>query len=185
MHFSFKIDMDKKLQRAMGVTVHNGKIYPTAKKSEMINDVKKEFSLIGPVKVKQAILQDVSKGISPVQGKGKFKKYSDSYKKAIKKGRYVGKTVGTKGISPVNLRLSGGLTRSLKAFTAGRGSFFKLVIDWQHFLAVIHNTLGASKSKIIRRMLPTNANEKFNKHITDVLIKEIKKAVDKVVKKIT
>ena len=176
--------MNKKLQKLMGISVVGGKVYATARKGALIEDVRKEFALLGPTKTKQAILQDIATGISPVQGKGKLQKYSDGYIDQIEKGKFKN-TIGTKRISPVNLRLSGDLTRSLKAYAAGVGRNFRLVLSWEHFLAVIHNTRGAGKSKVIRRMLPTQKGEKFNRRITQVILSELKKATLKVVKRIS
>ena len=180
------------------------------KKNGLTKKVMKEFSKRGPIKVKQAIVQDMIKGISPVKGGGKWKKYSELYKAQIRGEalldengewvvfRYIGgkprkivvdskkldrnhlqeKASPTKKISPVNLRLSGELHRSLKAFTKRKA----LVIQFKHFLADIHNRLGAGKSKVVRRLLPTNKGEQFNRRINTVIFDELKKAVDKVAK---
>jgi len=184
----------------------------------LIPKVRRDFSKgTGPLKVKQAIIQDMIKGISPVQGKGKWKKYSEGYKLQIKNEAYLDPTTGefgifrriggkvrfieveskrlqgrsdvqkeaspTKKISPVNLRLSGGLHKSLKVNT--KGGFltnFRLVVLFKNKLADIHNRLGAGKSKVKRRLLPTNKGEKFNRKITTTLFNEVKKSVDRVVK---
>ena len=143
-------------------------------KGGLVDETRKEFSKRGPVKVKQAIIQDMIKGISPVKGGGKYKKYSDSYKKAIKAGY-----VGSKRPTPVNLRVTGELHRSLTSFFKGRSLF----IQFKSFLADIHNRQGAGKSKAVRRMLPTNEGEQFNRRINSVIFGELKKAVDKVAKR--
>lgn len=206
----------------------------------LLAKTRKEFSKRGPVKVKQAIVQDMTKGISPVKGKGKWKRYSQSYKDVIRnkaayriiKGKVVrfGKvfdgltqkdvrTIGggrqsrqasrqlktaqnvrqqlirdlnqdfhkrsspTKQVSPVNLRHSGGLHRSLQLFTKGGVTTnFRLVVTFRDRLADIHNRLGAGKSKVIRRLLPTNQGEQFNRKITSVLLNELRKAADLVAK---
>ena len=113
----------------------------------LIPKVRKEFAKRGPIKVKQAIVQDMIKGISPVKGQGKWKKYSPSYKAVIdgkktfrrfggkvvvqnkKDEAFFAKSSPTKMKSPVNLRHSGGLHKSLKAFTTGGFlRSFKLVV---------------------------------------------------------
>lgn len=167
---TFKITLPPKTQRLLKSTRNKG----------LIKDVQNEFSKKGPVKIKQAIVQDLIKGISPVQGGGKYKKYSPTYKKEIRKGssNTMRSARPTKSISPVNLRLTGTLHRSLK-------SFFKrnaLIIQFKDFLADIHNRRGAGKSKVIRRLLPTEKGETFNRRINTVMIDQIKKAVDKVAK---
>lgn len=176
-----KIELNKNLQRLLASTARKG--YP--------EEVRKEFSKRGPTKVKQAIVQDMIKGISPVQGGGKYKKYSETYKQTISGvttfRRFGGKVVPfdgpdqefirdsspTKQLSPVNLRHSGELHKSLKSYLKNTA----LVIAFQHFLADIHNRRGAGKAKVVRRMLPTEAGEKFNRTITAVIISEVKKAV--------
>ena len=54
--------------------------------------------------MQKAIIDDhILKGKSPIQGQGKFKKYSDSYKRDIRRRL---KAFG-KRVRPVNLKLSG------------------------------------------------------------------------------
>jgi hypothetical protein len=186
----------------------------------LVPSIRKEFSKRGPTKVKQAIVQDMIKGVSPVRGGGKWKRYSNSYKEVIrgkaayrtlkngkviriapdagqkgksKKGRlnlisdlnadFKASQNPTKRVSPVNLRLSGALHRSLFAET--KGGFlraYRLVIGFKNKLADIHNRLGAGKSKVIRRLLPTKNRETFNRRITLTIVTELEKARDKVVK---
>jgi hypothetical protein len=187
-------------------------------KAGLIPKVRFEFNKKGPVKVKQAIIQDIIIGTSPVKGKGKWKRYSKSYKEQIegksafrsngkggvKKYSTVGlsgkakkdmqKTIDklnkdfknkqkpTKRISPVNLRLSGGLHRSLfSKTTGGVTSAYKLIIGFADKLADIHNRQGAGKSKVKRRLLPTKSGEQFNRRITSTMLTELKKAAAKVV----
>ena len=164
------------------ITISN-KLTRLLKSSEsrgLIKEVRKEFAKKGPIKVKQAINQDMIRGISPVDGKGKWKKYSDSYKEEIRQGKSK-KMKGakpSKRINPANLRLSGELHNSLSTYVRGKTFFIK----FSHFLADIHNRRGASKKKVIRRMLPTKKGEKFNRTIESTFLGELKKAVDKVAK---
>lgn len=148
--------------------------------NNLTNKVRKEFARKGALKVKRAIIQDLNKGISPVKGKGKFPKYSPSYKKEIRKknSKRMREANPTKAISPVNLRLTGGLHKSLRSFLQRN----TLIIQFKNFLADIHNNQGAGKSKILRRLLPTKNGERFNRRIEGVLFDELKKAVDKVAK---
>jgi phage gpG-like protein len=104
------------------------------------------------------IIRNISAGVSPVRGK-KFKKYSDSYKDAIRSGVY---SKDGKARSPVNLKLTGKLHESI--FIDIRGN--KIIVGFKNALADIHNRLGAGKSKTVRRMLPTEKGEQFNKSIT-------------------
>ena len=175
-------------------------------KEGLVAKTRQEFSKRGPAKVKQAMVQDMIVGVSPVKGKGKWKRYSKSYKDAIKgkvrffrkggkvvaikpkRGKRISNNVTknaspTKQIRPVNLRLSGGLHKSLKIFT--RGGFlrnFRLIFLFKSRLADIHDRRGAGKSKVIRRLLPTRRGEQFNIKITNTIITELKKAADIVAK---
>jgi len=225
----FKITTPKKFQ----------KLLDPANKEGLVAQTRKEFSRRGTKKVKQAIVQDMIKGISPVKGGGKWKKYSQSYKDVIqnkaayfmkngkivrvglstklRKGLVSSKSTEafrrrvnkkrkasdenvqklitkynsnfhkesnpTKQISPVNLRHSGKLHKSLKVFTKGGFlSNFRMVTQFKNKLADIHNRLGAGKSKVIRRLLPTRRGERFNNRIEGVIFTELKKAADYVAK---
>lgn len=183
----FNIDLSRDLKDLLGSTATKG----------LVADVRKNFERRSHTKIKQAIIQDMIRGISPVEGEGKYDKYSDSYKEVIR-GEYIYRNVGggkvirykgkdeafhsksspTKSISPVNLRHSGALHKSLKSFFQGN----TLIIQFKHFLADIHNRRGAGKSKTVRRMLPTESGEEFNNTINKVIIAELRKAVDKVAK---
>jgi len=111
------------------------------------------------------ILKDIEGGRSPVKGTVRFQKYSDSYRDAIKAGRY---RSFSKSRSPVNLKLTGKLLKSLQVTMKSN----KIEITFTDDLFEIHNSKGAGKSKVIRRMLPTNNGELFNKSIT-LRIREI------------
>jgi len=133
----------------------------------------KELSKTLPKVLEKAIVKDsILKGKSPVRGK-RFVKYSDSYKDQIK--RYL-KAFG-KRVSPVNMKLSG---QMLSTFTVKVLKTGKFIVEFKDKLADIHNSKGAGKSKVIRRLLPTNDGEKFNLKITA----QINKALDKALRKI-
>jgi hypothetical protein len=189
----------------------------------LIPKVRKEFAQTYNLsRIKRTILQDMIKGVSPVQGQGKWSKYSKSYKEVIrnkaayrrlKNGRVIrissdsverrfkkGKQNlvndlnedfrrtmrPTKRISPVNLRLSGGLHKSM--FVKTVGGFlrtFRLRIGFKNKLADIHNRQGAGKSKVTRRLLPTKFGERFNRRITSFIFDSLKNATEKVAKEFT
>jgi hypothetical protein len=194
----YKITMTKDAQRAFGVKVQNNKIVKDF--SVLVPEVRKQFRLKGPKEIRKALLRDLNKGISPVQGQGKFAPYSESYKLFISGKKhfrnYGGKVVvldgpdpmlgfasGTKRRSPVNLRFSGVLQAALKLFTTGGFTeSFRLVFDWRDFLADIHNRRGAGKRKTVRRLLPTESGEQFNKEINDAVINQLNLAAKKVAK---
>ena len=111
------------------------------------------------VQMHKEITESISRGVSPVKGEGRFVKYSIAYLRQIAAGRY---RHNGKKRRPVNLKLTGELLRSLFVRVTKRG----LSISFDNKLADIHNRLGAGKSKVIRRMLPTNSGEQFNRRIT-------------------
>jgi len=179
--------------------------------------VNRRFARIAPKPIKRRILDDLNSGVSPVRGEGKFKKYSDFYKDAIrgephlddsgqpfiwrsdKSGRphkvYVNEgfnntdvtSQGSKSISPVNLKLSGKLHKSLTvaatSFPISGRPFLILSIQFKHFLAYIHNNLGAGRKGVVRRMLPTESGEQFNTKITRLIKDILNASVSFVVKK--
>ena len=170
--------------------------------------VKAEYSkrLVRPLK--QAILKDILRGVSPVRGKGKFKKYSKSYKQsirgkvlfftitsggaqkviAIKAGR--GETLPTipfilgKSLSPVNLKLSGQMLSSLRVRRLGSASSRKIEIVFEDAVAVFHNKLGAGKSRAIRRLLPTESGERFNRRISKLTSTLLSTSINVTLKKL-
>lgn len=173
----------------------------TVRSDGLIPKVRKEFSKKALVPIKRAIVQDMIIGVSPVKSFGKWVKYSQDYKDVISgKAKFRGKGKGsyrteekdeeffsksspTKLISPVNLRHSGGLHKSLFTRTyGGLRQRFRLIIGFDNFLADIHNNRGAGKSKVVRRMLPTEKGEKFNRRITSTIREELNNAVKTIVK---
>lgn len=123
------------------------------------------------------ITDNILKGKSPVKGQGKFEKYSPSYTKKIQKGGMAGKSV-----RPVNLKVTGELLDSFYIDAIDGG----LEIGFDNDLADIHNRLGASKKKVVRRMLPDlDLGEKFNRDITKAIESELKEIVEKVTDKMS
>lgn len=196
-----KITLTKSAQRTLGLKSVNGRLVKDT--SLLVPEVRKEFAKTSLKPIRKALLRDVTKGISPVDGYGKFPVYSKSYKDVINgKGMFRkvgGKTIFIKGVrdeallsaaspvkrrSPVTLRLTGQLHNSLKLGTSG-GFFksFRLIFNWVDFLADIHNRRGAGKAKTVRRMLPTEDGEDFNKTITDVILDRLNKAAKTIAKK--
>lgn len=103
------------------------------------------------------ILSDISKGVSPVKGE-RFPKYSQTYKEQIRSGRF---DFLNKSIAPVNLNLSGVMIGSFFAKPTQKG----VEMGFTDKVAEYHNDEGAGKSKVLRRLLPTNEGEEFNSSI--------------------
>lgn len=119
--------------------------------------------------ISDMILKMMNRGVSPVEGHGKYKAYSDSYKKQIQKGKYsrYGKTQ-----MPINLKLSGKLHRSIKVRITSKG----VHVWFSDKKAKFHDTPGIAR--VLRKMLPTG-NETFS----EVILLEIEKNLAKIVKK--
>ena len=120
------------------------------------------------------IEQSLTTGKSPVERAGystnptgrKYKKYSDSYKDQIRKGRVRGKS----SVTPVNLKATGKMRRSLK----GRPTLKGILLFYTSPIAKYHNDLGAGRSKVVRQILPRD-EQKFarpiEKSLTDLYTK--------------
>ena len=110
-------------------------------------------ALQGPLK--REIVKEISQGRSPVKGKSRYKKYSESYRKAIKAGRY---SKWSKRVTPVNLRLSGDLMSSIVSSVSRR----ILRISFTDDKALLHQE---GKGNLpVRKLLP-GPGEKFTKTI--------------------
>lgn len=152
---------------------------PIFNKSEMARILSEAFKNIPGGEVKSLIVdQSILKGISPVEGEGRFESYSDSYKDAIDQGRY---SKYSKKKLPVNLKLSGKMLDSF--FVDTKEIKNKIVIGFEHYLAEIHSKLGAGKSKVIRKMLPLKKGEEFKTSIRNGIIKLVKNELSKILRK--
>ena len=134
------------------------------------------FKIVSRV-IKDRITSFLEKGISPVNqrsaklkntgGKNRFIDYSDSYKDTIESGRLEGKRK-----RPVNLKVSGKLHRSIKV-RRGKDSVSVWFTDTK---AKYHDSLGAGKSKIIRRLLP-KTGERWATAIEKTIVSALEKAI--------
>ena len=125
---------------------------------------------------KQELLDSMNRGVSPVEGQGRWQDYSDSYKNQIggrfksSSGRIVKKEFGSKfakfgkTVRPVNLKLSGGLQRSLRVLNTVKG--FR--VEFNSPLADIHDRLGAGRKRVKRRLLP-RGNERFSRALMNMI----------------
>ena len=139
-----------------------------------IRKIQTDYSKKLPRILKRSILSEISKGISPVRSgtkKGRWDKpYSPSYIKAIREGR-----IGHgKATTPINLKVTGKLWRSLNVvqrLNSVRATFKSKIADF-------HNRRGAGASGAIRRMLPDRKGENFNRTIEikmDLLLRKVVK----------
>lgn len=101
------------------------------------------------------IERSIKLGISPVKGKRKFQKYSDSYKNAIRKRKFKRK------ISPVNLFVTGKMLNSFRVI----GTRLGVRMRFGDKKAGYHQT---GNSKLPRRpLLPTRRGEQFSRIIVN------------------
>jgi hypothetical protein len=156
--------------------------------------IQTKFAKETPDILKDLILKSMGKGESPVD-KGRWDTpYSKSYRDAIRDGTNTILEKYNKKATPVNLKLSGQLHKSLdvkriKNYTqvsfksTGRyklGKEKKTIKNSK--LADIHNRQGAGKAKAIRRVLPTEKGEIFNKTIQTRLTLLLRKIVQRAIK---
>jgi hypothetical protein len=104
-------------------------------------------------KIRSLVLAEIRRGKSPVKDGRWDKPYSQSYQDAIRAGRVPPKF----STSPVNLRVSGELHRSLESIVIKNGiklQFSDPIISDGRRASNFHDKLGAGKAKAIRRLLP-------------------------------
>lgn len=77
---------------------------------------KQELMQVGE-EILEQILDDVSKGVSPIKGRGRFPRYKDTDKYPGDKNSETRKKFPNKRSRPVNLWLSGDFLSNLEAFT--------------------------------------------------------------------
>lgn len=136
--------------------------------SKVLNAIKDDYVTVLSVSLKKKIIDLISKGISPVKGKGRFVRYSERYRDAIKKGRHGGKRQ-----RPVNLKLSGALHKSIKGRKTQKG----LTIWFSDKKAEWHNK--GMGSLPVRRLLPEGdegLSRVIQKHVQDTLTSIVKNA---------
>lgn len=141
---------------------------------KLTDDVRKKFTQeleTGEVgkELIAAILNLLNKGISPVEGENRFKRYSDSYRDSIKKKYIKEKTK----VSPVTMKKTGEMQESLKFVIKGRSTF----LQFDDKKAAYHNEGNKKLPK--RKLLPNKKGEKFTPRILSKIVKALKKATRK------
>jgi len=133
--------------------------------NKLIPDIKSNFAKDSAKDVKKLITDEILSGKSPVAG-GEYKRtYSDSYAKT--KGRR----------SPVDLKVTGKLLRSIKSFITARGN---VSIFFSSPIAKFHDLPGLAR--VLRQMLP-KGSQVFIGKIQNRIVKGYDDAVGKAVNK--
>ena len=133
-------------------------------------EIKEQFKKDLPRPLTQAIEKDILKSISPNRSK-QFPRYASGYGKAKKKAGHP---------RTVNLKLTGKMLKSLTAIKR-RGK--PLEVEFKDEKAIYHNTTGpGGNKKKIRRILPSEPEEKFNSKITNLLSNVLKRLVFRIIK---
>lgn len=117
------------------------------------------------------IIALIKKGISPVGKEGRFKRYSISYRDAIKKQ---GPSLKGKKVSPVNMIKSGKMLDSI-TFNAQSG---KLSSDSE---LIRYHTEGKGNLPI-RKLLPYEKGQEFSRRLNQNLVENLNKAIGKELK---
>lgn len=147
------------------------------------------FKLVKNENIIQVIKDLIQSGVSPVaKVRRKFQTYSKSYKDFLKgKVKFFtsesGKVFAIKGKFPqpfqgknptkVNMTATGKMIDSLYMKKKSENVY----IAFKDEKAFYHNDIGAGKSKVIRRLLPSNQDETFVKNVSERLKAIGKKAV--------
>lgn len=115
-----------------------------------------------PPKVIEKIKELIRSGNSPIEGQTRFVGYSPRYVKRINSKSFKEKYPDKK-VRPVNLELSGKMLRSLIRRKQEKG----FVIFFTSPLAKYHSINGPNgASKYIRKLTPTEPNERFKRIVT-------------------
>jgi len=129
----------------------------------------KEFARSVPKTFGKDINDEIQAGKSPVKGKARFSRYKPSYTQAIKKKRLPEKN---KRIRPVNLTLSGDMLKTQRIRQTGR----KVNVKYTSPIAVFHNE---GTPNMDRRAILPDGREEFSRTLTNKLVRQAQKAVDK------
>jgi len=149
------------------VRIKNIKGFTTSFVKSFNKRMSKNISREPKAEIEEEIIITILSGRSPVKGK-QFKQYSKKYADREKGGAR----------KPVDMNQTGKMLDSLvvKQIRGKPGIFIK----FRDNLAVIHNKLGAGKSKVIRRLLPNfSKDEVFKDNIQKMIIKMMKRATKK------
>ena len=142
--------------------------------SDIVDDTVKEFKSDYVVNAyKEAILSEISRGVSPVKGEGGYEKYSDSYKKAIKSGYIKGKS----SVSPVNLKASEKMLKSIKGRKTKKG----FSIWFTSPIAKYHDK--EEYARILRKMLPNRDGDDWSIPVKKKIIDLLRKVKENTIKK--
>jgi len=153
---------------------------------------KKQAQTLGKLILKE-MKSLIRKGISPLQGKGKFPKYKGSYKDRIRKtGKaYAKKSPGgrarafAKRLTPVNLKVSGHQMKSLISWTKKVKGSHEAIIGYRSKFAK-DKELGHRERKNnqgFRPTIPKAPREGFARRIQDVYLKFYNGVINKQTKK--
>lgn len=151
-----------------------------------VKDVIKEWKRDAPPIILNNIRKHVSIGNSPVEGYGRYKGYSKSYKEQIN-GKASYRTITKNGIQkviritpqlasdkkkfinkkerPVNLYLSGKMMNSMRSYALPNGFYISFSTVYARELANLHSHNSFEKAKVKRKLIP-NEYERFKKAIT-------------------
>lgn len=124
----------------------------------------------------------ISKGISPIAGKGRFPRYKGGYAEQIRrKGRVAGKP---KKLRPVNLKLSGDFLKDLTSKTKRKRNQFVANVGYRTPSEQLKEE-GHRKAHNNQAKRPTipEKNEQLAASIVVKLIKIIDKAIGKIIRR--
>ena len=147
---------------------------------KLLSDVPAKAALTSNRKIAQLarekILDLVSKGISPIEGNGRFEAYKPKNKTKRTYPETVKKSYPAKRRRPVNLELSGKFLRALKAFpktvniiSIGFFSSYGETLEQGH--------REGAKGQAKRPIIPSEAGESFTKAIRTAILKEYREAI--------
>ena len=157
------------------VTIKNRDVFKKIAKDQerKAKKVERDFSKKAPKKILEWIFwfihqeQSPVAGNNPMDGTGKYRQYSEEYAKRENKGQR----------RPVTMEQSGKMLRSFKTRSTKDG--FSIWNTSEIFK--YHNRMGAGRSEVLRRMLPTDG-KMFNIKIRAQIKVLLNKIINKVYK---
>lgn len=137
--------------------------------SGIIKDLKKveeRFYKILEAKIEEEVKSLIGKGLSPVKGQGRYKKYSKSYVKQMGKGK-----LKDKKPRPVNLKATGNLYKAFVVKNKGDRLVVSLDERKAPYAKFVHE---------LRKILPTEKGDKFTRALNTILRESLREAVRQV-----
>lgn len=145
-----------------------------------LNKLQKELTLDKIADTtREEVLRSISSGVSPVAKSGRYERYSESYRNAIKK-QY--RRLRGKKRSPVNLKVSGNMLKSIFVKVSKQAK--RITLGFKSEIAGYHDNGVKENSLPQRKMLPSRRGERFNGVIQNEILDAVNTAIADIIRKL-